>query len=829
MKTTTKLTATLVLLCAPAALAQGPAATSDQFQINTYTTDSQSGASVATAADGGFVVIWVSRGSSGSDTFQTSIQGQRYDAGGPAAGDQFQINTYTPYTQTDPRVATLSDGGFVVAWSSSGSSGTDGGNSIQGRLYDAGGVPGGDDFQVNTHTTGTQAHPSLAALTDGGFVVLWQSSLYPDSEGFSIQGQRYDAAGAPLGDELRVNLDTTVEQGFPSVAGLTDGGFVAVWTHVDAAGSSVRGRRYDAAGTPVGGELEIVNDFYPFFPAVTALAGGGFLVIWEDAGFYIDGRLYRADGTPAGGVFRITPDRSASFASPVAAARPDGGFVLAWHGRGFDPGAYGTSIQAQLFAADGSRIGGELRINSHTADRQLRPAVATAAVGEIVVAWESLGSTGSDASGYSIQGRRFVAPRFALNGLGGKCLDVENADPSDDTPVNLYRCNGGDNQRWQLELSSLPQPITGLEGKCLVPRVDASGDVRAVIGPCGDDRWQLGSPGHPGGGQTRHHAEPAVLIHTETGLCLDVEGGSAADGTPVVLFDCHGGANQLWRPATAVCTDDSLGLCLEGERFRADLTWRSFDGTTGSGRLVPVGSDDSGLLWFFEAENWEMLIKVLDGCGINNRFWVFAAATTTVEYTLTVTDTALGTIRDYFNPLGNAAAAITDTDAFATCSAAASSSALGSAAPPVEKTKPMRRMGSAPLPGGDSTASPASKGACLPSLTRMCLNNTRFSVEVEWRDYAGAVGSAQVVDAGSIGANDTSGMFWFFDSSNWGMLVKVLDACDLNGQFLFLGAATTDVEYTLTVTDTDTGVVWQVTNPLGNPSQALVHWFDTYS
>ena len=62
-----------------------------------------------------------------------------------------------------------------------------------------------------------------------------------------------------------------------------------------------------------------------------------------------------------------------------------------------------------------------------------------------------------------------------------------------------------------------------------------------------------------------------------------------------------------------------------------------------------------------------MLIKVLDGCEINNHFWVFFAAATNVEYTVTVTDTESGDVQTYFNPLGNVAEAVTDTVAFATC------------------------------------------------------------------------------------------------------------------------------------------------------------------
>jgi hypothetical protein len=62
-----------------------------------------------------------------------------------------------------------------------------------------------------------------------------------------------------------------------------------------------------------------------------------------------------------------------------------------------------------------------------------------------------------------------------------------------------------------------------------------------------------------------------------------------------------------------------------------------------------------------------MLVKIVDGCAANGHFWVFAATTTDVEYTLQVTDTESGEAASYFNPLGRTAPAITDVEAFATC------------------------------------------------------------------------------------------------------------------------------------------------------------------
>jgi len=114
------------------------------------------------------------------------------------------------------------------------------------------------------------------------------------------------------------------------------------------------------------------------------------------------------------------------------------------------------------------------------------------------------------------------------------------------------------------------------------------------------------------------------------------------------------------------CQANATTLCLNNERFEVVVDWTT---STGSGRanVVPVGSDDSGLFWFFDPNNWEMLVKVLDGCGNNGHYWVFSAATTNVAYTLTVTDTLVGTSRQYTNAAGQAAPATTDTGAFATC------------------------------------------------------------------------------------------------------------------------------------------------------------------
>lgn len=120
--------------------------------------------------------------------------------------------------------------------------------------------------------------------------------------------------------------------------------------------------------------------------------------------------------------------------------------------------------------------------------------------------------------------------------------------------------------------------------------------------------------------------------------------------------------------AALPCIASATVLCVNNSRFQIEVEWRTADGNSGQGQAVPIPTaPDSGLFYFFSPSNLEMLIKVLNGCGLNSRYWVFFAATTNVELGVTVTDTQNGTVKSYFNPLNRAAPPVQDTNAFATC------------------------------------------------------------------------------------------------------------------------------------------------------------------
>jgi hypothetical protein len=113
------------------------------------------------------------------------------------------------------------------------------------------------------------------------------------------------------------------------------------------------------------------------------------------------------------------------------------------------------------------------------------------------------------------------------------------------------------------------------------------------------------------------------------------------------------------------CTPDANSLCLNSGRFKVTAAWQTSTGS-GLGTAIP-GSSDTGQFWFFSSQNVEMVVKVLNGCSFNQRYWVFAGGLTNVQVTMNVTDMANGTVMTYTNPANTAFQPIQDTSAFATC------------------------------------------------------------------------------------------------------------------------------------------------------------------
>ena len=262
------------------------------------------------------------------------------------------------------------------------------------------------------------------------------------------------------------------------------------------------------------------------------------------------------------------------------------------------------------------------------------------------------------------------------------------------------------------------------------------------------------------------------------------------------------------------CSGDAETLCLQDSRFAVNVEWRKANGDGGDGPVVPRGTNDSGLFTFFDRDNWEILIKVLDGCAVNGHMWVYGASATTVGYLVTVTDTVTGEVREYGNEPGMRADAITDATAFA----GACASPPGNASTPdgsvlrTDEDGTIVQEAIRPATG----SSEEEEAVCTETPTTLCLQGGRYAVSAEWSTPEDS-GAAPTVRA----RTPDSGLFYFFTPGNWEMLVKVLDGCSYNDHHWVFAASATDVGFVLTVRDTQTGLVKQYRKEPGRPARAV--------
>jgi ELWxxDGT repeat protein len=284
-----------------------------------------------------------------------------------------------------------------------------------------------------------------------------------------------------------------------------------------------------------------------------------------------------------------------------------------------------------------------------------------------------------------------------------------------------------------------------------------------------------------------------------TGLEPWVSDGTAA-GTRMIADLAPG------HDSVPSCDPTDFSLCLQGFRFRVEVTWTDqHNGGSGPGRAFAAG-DVSGYFWFFSPDNIELIVKMLDGTSVNGFHWTFYGALTDVEYEIEVTDTVTGDQRTYHNPPGEICGE-GDTAAFP----GGFATALRTASP--------GRSGSLPLPSPASGRSVDGIIAaahpiedCVPGATTLCLLDGRFRVRVEWQDqHNGGSGTG-----GAIRHTDVTGFFWFFTSENVELVVKALDARAINEHFWFFYGALSDVAYTITVEDlVDGHRARQYVNPPG--------------
>jgi hypothetical protein len=152
-----------------------------------------------------------------------------------AEGGEVRVNSTTFGSQFDPSVATLADGGYVVTWTSGFQDGS--GLGVYAQRFDASGVPQGAETQVNTTAASDQGNSWVTGLAGGGYVVAWMS-LGQDGDSWGIYTQRFNVAGLAQGGETQVNTTTVNAQFLPAIASLAGGGYVVTWQSLNQDGDN---------------------------------------------------------------------------------------------------------------------------------------------------------------------------------------------------------------------------------------------------------------------------------------------------------------------------------------------------------------------------------------------------------------------------------------------------------------------------------------------------------------------------------------------------------------------------------------------------------------
>ncbi|MBD1912033.1 MULTISPECIES: cadherin domain-containing protein [unclassified Leptolyngbya] len=331
-----------------------------EIRVNTTTANDQRLASVAMDDNGDFVVVWRSF----QDDNNTAIAGpesygiyaQRFSRTGVPLGTEIQVAT-TTFNEDQPSVAMDADGDFVITWTGGGS-----GNDIYAARFEAtNGTQVGTNTILNTTTDGNQQLSSVAMAQNGNYVVVWTSSGQDDS-GDGVYGQRFDASGAPVGDEFRINVETNSNQRNPSVSMDQDGNFVVAWASAnqDTNANGIYYRRFDSSGNALDATDQRAND--------TVIGDQNYPTV-----------SYERDGDS---------------------------FVISWSGTSQEGDANGTAVVVRRYNEFGTAQGPEIRANTYTFNNQEYPSVAIDAESDFVVVWSSLQDSNPSLS-YGVYGQRF--------------------------------------------------------------------------------------------------------------------------------------------------------------------------------------------------------------------------------------------------------------------------------------------------------------------------------------------------------------------------------------------------------------------------------------
>lgn len=326
---------------------------------------------------------------------------------------EFQANLGSPTLLTQPSAdsASAANGNFVVVWDSADDPGGIGNeNGIRAQAHFADGTPFRPVFQVNTTTTFQQTAPSVAANSNGDFVVVWEDNQQDGPIGYGgVYGQLYNSLGDTVGNEFAVPTVPDQSDEFdPQVAMADNGDFMVAWSDSGA----IEARLFSSTlttgqvPTPLTADIPVSTTTNSFSPAIGTARGATpqFVIAWQgldsssaDLDIGIFAQRFNSGGVAQSANFLVNSTTPGTQADPAVGV-DTGSFVVAWEGpdggvsRTVGVGPFGVAdadIVARRFDAGGNPTALDFLVNGTTAGNQGHASVALAPGGEFAIAWHS--------------------------------------------------------------------------------------------------------------------------------------------------------------------------------------------------------------------------------------------------------------------------------------------------------------------------------------------------------------------------------------------------------------------------------------------------------
>ncbi len=318
----------------------------------------------------------------------------------------FKVNTSGGlYGSPILSATTLSNGGFAIVWGIN-VGGINNRNGLYVSRYDAKGNEVGDG-EVQVMISNSVTSPSIAALDDGGFIIVY-TCYYPITQGDTgIYAQKYDSNGNQVSKEIKVSIAEGVSS--PTIATLSNGSFVVSWVSTQG----INAKSYDTSGKLIGHEFQVaikqkvvgyVDSGFtsPQNPQIASLGNEEFVITWQESiqgNINVYAQMYDANNKPLGNTFMVNYYDLGQQFMPSIAALSTGGFVITWQSGGGgsqrtnpisstqDGSGYG--IYAQIYDASGNEIAEEFRVNTYTPNNQTNPKLVALSTGGFIITWIS--------------------------------------------------------------------------------------------------------------------------------------------------------------------------------------------------------------------------------------------------------------------------------------------------------------------------------------------------------------------------------------------------------------------------------------------------------